>query len=496
MTLPEMFGRVPAGAAQAATVEGTSQEPVNAQGTDTRNPLLVPVFSAEDRRPVDSLADTPQNKRNRNETTFTFEGGLIGAVFLQFKPRKPAPVLWQVLNVELQATTSSISFFNTALINLGVLNASKLLSESVFDPSKLLFSGKLLSVIGSIRNEFKQCLAQSKALASRIRTLEGYQAEGTVPDTLKVKIPSLVDSDKDVQQLEVSVLSGLYEHTAAASKAALEVMLSAKKKTKAALDQRMSAVDTSTLFDQICSKLSCRTEETANLSTAEREVNTAALLACYLAAVHVESLVCMIRFQTDTLPLLNAVLKPKQRTRNESFQQQDATMDELQDDPAVAPAKQSDILRMAKRIESLEVSLKKQQLSNSKAAQQRQHKRPVTEQRGRGQASPHTHSRDSSLASDRSNMSNRGLSTKKGKQRVKFASQDKLASNLTPPRNQRARSPSPRTSATHKASKKTEGNKIKRSGVVSGPGNAESRKKESATPIKRTTTKQGRNSRQ
>ena len=343
MTLPEMIGRVPAGAAQAAAAEGTSHEPVNAQGTDTRNPLLVPVFSAEDRRPVDSLADTPQNKRNRNETTFTFEGGLIGAVFLQFKPRKPAPVLWQVLNVELQATTSSISFFNTALINLGVLNASKLLSESVFDPSKLLFSGKLLSVIGSIRNEFKQCLAQSKALASRIRTLEGYQAEGTVPDTLKVKIPSLVDSDKDVQQLEVSVLSGLYEHTAAASKAALEVMLSAKKKTKAALDQRMSAVDTSTLFDQICSKLSCRTEETANLSTAEREVNTAALLACYLAAVHVESLVCMIRFQTDTLPLLNAVLKPKQRTRNESFQQQDATMDELQDDPAVAPAKQSDI---------------------------------------------------------------------------------------------------------------------------------------------------------
>ena len=130
-----MFGRVPAGAAQAAAAEGTSHEPVNAQGTDTRNPLLVPVFSAEDRRPVDSLADTPQNKRNRNETTFTFEGGLIGAVFLQFKPRKPAPVLWQVLNVELQATTSSISFFNTALINLGVLNASKLLSESVFDPS-------------------------------------------------------------------------------------------------------------------------------------------------------------------------------------------------------------------------------------------------------------------------------------------------------------------------------------------------------------------------
>lgn len=51
-----------------------------------------------------------------------------------------------------------------------------------------------------------------------------------------MKMPGIISSDSDVSELDDSVLSTLRESVTAASKAALEVMLAAKKEKKASLD--------------------------------------------------------------------------------------------------------------------------------------------------------------------------------------------------------------------------------------------------------------------
>ena len=147
-----------------------------------------------------------------------------------------------------------------ALPHLGVGNAARLFGTSSGSGSvtakQIQPSGRLLTVVSAVRKEFKSTCAKRTAIAKRISILEQHVSDGTVPVTLQVKIPSVIGVDEDVATLDDSVLSSLRENVTAASQAALEVMLSAKKKTKAALDQRVSAVDISTLFQDVLSQTS------------------------------------------------------------------------------------------------------------------------------------------------------------------------------------------------------------------------------------------------
>ena len=132
-------------------------------------------------------------------------------------------------------------------------------------------------------------------------------------------MPGIISSDSDVSELDDSVLSTLRESVTAASKAALEVMLVAKKKKKASLDQCVNAVDISILFKTVLDNLACSTERTDQLCTAERQANAAGLVSAYLAAVYVEYLIREHHFQRDDIPLLNAVIKPKSTERRVHF---------------------------------------------------------------------------------------------------------------------------------------------------------------------------------
>ena len=117
------------------------------------------------------------------------------------------------------------------------MNASQLLSGSRVPSCKdLKFSGRLLTIVHDIFGQYKGMLFAQNAIERRITALQSHLDDGTVPTTLVVKMPSVMSSDTDVSELDDSVLSTLRENVTAASKAALEGMLAAKKKKKASLD--------------------------------------------------------------------------------------------------------------------------------------------------------------------------------------------------------------------------------------------------------------------
>ena len=169
-----------------------------------------------------------------------------------FAPVWPASEVTNWLRDELNTLESSSRYFDAALPKLGVMNASQLLSGSRVPSCKdLKFSGRMLSIVNSTFAEYKGILSAQAAIGRRITVLQGHLDDGTVPTTLLVKIPSLISSDSDVAELDDSVLSTLRESVTSASKAALEVMLAAKKKMKASLDQCMNAVDFKIIFKTV-----------------------------------------------------------------------------------------------------------------------------------------------------------------------------------------------------------------------------------------------------
>ena len=211
------------------------------------------LFSAVERRPVVDPSDTPIQKAKRcNKTQSSQEGRPSGQMFLMFAPVWPASEVTNWLRDELNTLESSSRYFDAALPKLGVMNASQLLSGSRVPSCKdLKFSGRMLSIVNSTFAEYKGILSAQAAIGRRITVLQGHLDDGTVPTTLLVKIPSLISSDSDVAELDDSVLSTLRESVTSASKAALEVMLAAKKKKKASLDQCMNAVDFKIIFKTV-----------------------------------------------------------------------------------------------------------------------------------------------------------------------------------------------------------------------------------------------------
>lgn len=248
-------------------------------------------------------------------------------------------------------------FFLECAARLGINSAQSWAKSSCPNISDVKFSSKVGAITKKIFDDFRKQLALSKDLSNRIKVLEGHKSRGEVPKTLQIKIPKLLETDTDIEELGILGLSEIRANVLAAEKAALEMMLAAKKKKKATIDEKLHSLGFRNVLKEILAEFGVKELNLSpELGTEDKLVVLATILVSYIGAAHVCELKVEHQFQSDYGQRLKNALRSDRL--NAEVPEADATMAEAEQDPNATPAKEQDLRRMMVRLELLESKIK------------------------------------------------------------------------------------------------------------------------------------------